>query len=115
MEINQLKELLIANYHAKEDMIQSYEITVSQLSFLKLRDIIISDLGKIDFEDLENQLYIAIIPGGILKKNSGVAVFNLNENLLKIAIYSREGIIQQNTSEDILNEIKKAIQKFTKK
>ena len=45
------------------------ELNVSNISFLKLRDVII-ELGRIYAEDAEKQVYIVRIYGGFFQKES---------------------------------------------
>lgn len=111
MVFNDLNMLLISDFNAKEQGIRNEFIKVNGLTLLKLRDILF-ELGYIYKEDLENNTYIAIIGGGTFKKNKSIAIFNLTEEGLKIAIYAKEGLIKQNTAEGVINEFRKRIEKY---
>lgn len=80
---------------------------------MKLRDILIG-IGKIYFEDLEKQVYVANIGGGIRNKNSVLTALCLEKEQLKISMYAREGIITQHSCEGVIDELKKLLQKYTR-
>lgn len=114
MNLQELNHILIANCDVKQSGIQNDTLTVGELSFLKLRDMIIADLGKIVLEDTERQVYIASIKGGFLHRNTAAAAFHLDQNLLQIAVYANEGLINQHTCEDVINEIKRKLKAYTR-
>lgn len=103
---------LLANT-VKVDMakVNNIELPVIGLSFMKLRDILIS-LGKIYYEDLDKQVYIVRIFGGVLKKNPAITAFQLENGVLQIAISANEGLINQHTSEGVAYEIKKSLERY---
>jgi len=88
-----------------------YELKVEGLSFLKLRDILI-DIGKIAFEDTENNIYIAEIKGGKFGKNPALVALELNETGLHIVMNSKEGVIDQKTNQDVIKRIENALEGF---
>jgi hypothetical protein len=81
------------------------------LSLVKLRDILIR-MGRIHSEDFDNSCYVAVIPGGIAKKNYAIIVLELQKDILRIAAYADEGIIYQHTCEGIIDEIEKNIRQY---
>lgn len=111
MNKEQLNEYLSKKCNVPIKLIKNSSVTIAALSLFKLRDIILSQLGTIQYEDVDNQIYIAAIRGGFLKKNTATVAFHLFENQLLLAVYAREGIINQHTSEDVFNEIQKVLQK----
>ena len=112
MNTVQLNELLSKKCDVPIQSVKNYSFNTNKLPFLKLRDIIISQLGTILYEDTCNQAYIAAIRGGFLNKNTAMVAFHLLENQLNIAAYAREGIINQHTSEDVIHEIQKVLQLY---
>lgn len=96
---------------AKEKKILNTTIRVNGLSFVKLRDILI-EIGKIHLEDIEANIYIAVIPGGFARMNYAVVAFQLLEDELIIAAYANEGIINQHTSEGVVDEFRKYIGQY---
>lgn len=84
-----------------------------EFPLLALRDILFC-LGQIRFEDLERQIYIADIKGGFLKMNTATVAVQVTTNAILFAASAAEGIIYQHTSEDAINEVKKAIIRYQK-
>ena len=78
---------------------------------MKLRDILIT-IGKVHLEDIPNNIYVAMIPGGFAKKNYAIAIFKLLEQELDLAVYAEEGIINQHTSKGVINEFTKCIEQY---
>lgn len=87
------------------------EFRIKKLNIYNLRDILIS-LGKIHYEDLENNIYIVSIYGGFFKKNRALVAFHLEEKRIMIAISANEGIIDQHTCREVYYEIRKKLEKF---
>lgn len=102
--VSNLADIDINRFHNEEWQ-------VNGLTILKLRDIIIS-LGQIYYEDLENNIYIASICGGFLKKNPATTAFKLESGRLTIAISANEGLIKQDTCEVVIHEIRKKMESF---
>lgn len=111
MSFQELNNMLCEAANITKDKIQNVELTVNGLSFLKLRDAIIR-IGRIHSEDIERQIYIASVGGGFLKKNTAVVVLHLNSKSLQISLYAKEGIINQHTCEDVIDEIKGSLQMY---
>ena len=88
MDYQILNKELINNFGAKEKEILNEFFEVEQLNLMKLRDILLG-LGKIYKEDLEQNIYIAIIDGGLCKKNKAVAGFCLTKEGLSVAVYAK--------------------------
>lgn len=109
----QINEKLINVCDAKEKKIMNKSFFISGLSMIKLRDILV-EIGKIHAEDIQNGTYVAVIPGGFAKKNYAVTVFELSETEIKIAAYADEGIINQHTSEGVINEFTKRIEQYVR-
>lgn len=113
MNFKELNEILKNEADVKESKIKNTTINVNGLKFLKLRDIIIG-IGKIYFEDLEKQVYVANIGGGISNKNPVLMALCLEKEQLQISMYAREGLINQHTCEGVINELKELLQKYIK-
>ena len=61
---------------------------------------------------MDNCTYVAIIPGGFLKKHYSVVVLELKNDVLRTAIFSKEGLIKQNTSQGVLDELEKRLGEY---
>ncbi len=112
-DYSKMNEILINDYSAKPDRIINEEIVTEGLSFRKIRDVLIC-IGTIHFEDLESQIYIASINAGIKKKNKACMVLEMVENVIYIAVYAKEGLIDQHTSEGAINEFSGKIKEYIK-
>ena len=112
-EYKNINEALMQICDAKENMIMNETYAVRNLDFRTLAFMLI-EIGKIEREDLANNTYVVTIPGGIAKKNYSVVAIELSQDVLKIAAYSNEGIINQHTSEGAINEIKRIITEYIK-
>ena len=108
-----LDELLINRVNAKEEKIIHNKYQVEGLAILKIRDILMIK-GKIYLEDLENSIYLARINGGWRKRNPAYLAIRLVNNELCLSVYAREGIINQHTSEGVINDFKNTIEKYIK-
>lgn len=111
MENKELNKLLLDNINIRNHEVENVEWSIKGLRFLKLRDILIV-IGKIAYEDLENQVYIAIINGGWFKRNRAYTAFHLSNDTLKIAITADEGLFNQHTCKGVLNELRKSLEKY---
>lgn len=111
MDFKELNDILKNEADVKESKIKNTAINVHELQFLKLRDILIG-IGKIYFEDLERQVYVANIGGGASKKNPVSMAICLGKEQLQISMYAKEGLINQHTCEGVINELKRLLQKY---
>lgn len=84
---------------------------VKGLSLIMVRDVLIK-IGKIEYEDLNRNMYFALVPGGFFKKNTAYIVVELKDDILNLAVFSNEGLINQHTSEDAINEIEEGIRGY---
>ena len=114
MRLSELNQLLAGTAIIQENKILNYTFSVKNLSFLKLRDILI-ELGKICYEDTEKQVYIVNINGGFFKKNPAMVALHLSKDMLSLAIHADEGIINQHTCEGVINELKNALKGYIKR
>ena len=108
-----LNEILLSKVVVNNHEVIDSEWEVEGLSFLKLRDILIVK-GKVLFEDLDQQVYVAAIRGGWLKLNTSYLAFHLCNEKLQIAAIADEGVFKQHTSEGALNELRKSLDKYIK-
>lgn len=108
-----LNEILLSKVVVNNHEVIDSEWEVEGLSFLKLRDILIVK-GKVLFEDLVQQVYVAAIRGGWLKLNTAYVAFHLCKERLKIAVIADEGVFNQHTREGVLNELKESLGKYIK-
>ena len=113
MDKLELNSLLANAVKVNPAKIQNIELSVRNLTIMKLRDILIG-LGKIYYEDLDKQVYIVRIFGGVLKKNPAITAFQLENDVLQIAISAQEGLINQHTSEGVAYEIRKSLERYIK-
>lgn len=113
MEFLELNQILMTTADVNADKIQNYSIPIEGLSFLKLRDTLMES-GKICVEDTEKQVYVASIKGGVSKRNTAVLAVSLTKYSLLVSIYSKEGLINQHTSEGVVNGLKRALKAYIK-
>lgn len=107
----ELNQILKNTAPVIEHKIINQNIKVMDLSVLKLRDIL-QRIGKIQKELLEDNVYVAIIPGGFFKKNYAVIAIKLCDNELLVSAYADEGLINQHTCEGAINELRRNIKQF---
>lgn len=106
-----ISELLVKQCDAKIEKIVNASFPVKGLSILELREALIM-VGRIHLEDLDEQIYIALIPGGIKKKNIAYVGLKLTNDVLYISAYSEEGLIKQNTSKGVIDEIANVLEEY---
>lgn len=114
MEDKELNQLLFEKSGIRNCEINNHSWLMNELQFIKLRDVLIAK-GKILYEDLNKQVYVATIKGGWFKLNSAVAALHLSDNMLQIAICADEGLFDQHTSEGVLHELEKSLEKYIRK
>lgn len=95
----------------KADKIKTYQFTTNNLTIIRIRDMLFK-IGHILIENLDKKLYIASIKSGFLKMNTAIVGFCLLKNDLHVAVFAEEGLIKQNTCEEVINEIKKELKGY---
>ena len=105
MDYEELIKIMDSIAVIEKEKITRKEYVVHNLSFMKLRDVLIN-CSHILYEDIERNIYIAEIKSGFFKKNAAITAFQLDHNKLKVLIYSKEGLVNQKTTEGVINEIK---------
>ncbi len=110
-EYRLVNNLLIDACDAKEQKIINKTYKVENLNMQKIADVLIKQ-GKVYREDLEKNTYVASIPGGIAKKHYAVVALELQDHILKIGAFAEEGIINQHTSEGVLDEFEESIKEY---
>lgn len=88
----------------KENKMVEKSVELKQITFVKLRDRLLG-LGKILEENFENSYYVASIPSGFANKNIAVVLILLEGYRLSLYSYSREGLIDQHTSDKAIERI----------
>ena len=106
-----INKFLCENTTAKMNHIENRMYSVTGLSMPKVRDLLFK-LGEIQKEDLKNNTYIAMIPGGLFKKNCAVVLLELKKDQLRVAAYAEEGLINQHTVKGVLNELEENIKQY---
>lgn len=112
-EYGKINEILKDTCKVKESKILNKTFKVENLTMRSLAWILL-EIGKVKQEDLENNIYIATIPGGIAKKNYAVVVIELTERALRLAAYADEGLINQHTSKGAVDELEKHLSQYIK-
>lgn len=84
------------------------KVPVQNYNILKVRDAILG-LGIILEEDLQNQFYLTTVKTGFLGTNEAVAIVLLNNNVVSVAAYAPEGLINQNIANKAVEKIKNRI------
>jgi hypothetical protein len=100
------KDLLLKTLKQYRDIqekdILFHDQKVNNINYLKLREINYS-LGELLEEDDDNQLYVTTVKSGFLNQNCSFVVTQLQQNIVSFAIYSKEGLIKQDASNEVLN------------
>lgn len=104
-----MEELLIRklkeNITVVEDNIEIKKYGAKGLTFLKLRDALIT-IGRIIEEDEEHKVYVAAIKAGLADMNTAYIAAGIEGDALELAVYAKEGLINQHTGD-------KAVEKLT--
>lgn len=102
------KELLfntLSKYkNVKYNNILFHEIEYSNISFYRLRETFYY-LGTVLEEDEDKSICVATIKSGFLNKNETIIVAQTHKSSISFALYSKEGIIKQESNEKTLNLI----------
>lgn len=93
-----LVSLLMEYGCPNSDSAKETVISGCTLSILQIRDRLYV-LGKIVYEDLDNQVYVATVRSGYGNMNNAVVAMQLQGDKLLVAGYAKEGIIKQNICE----------------
>ena len=93
-----LVSLLMEYGCPNSDSAKETVISGCTLSILQIRDRLYL-FGKILYEDLDNQVYVAAVRVGYGNMNSAVVAIQLQGEKLLVAGYAKEGIIKQNICE----------------
>ena len=104
-----LKSLLLEYGCPTLDIIHEQIISECVLSYLQLRDCLLR-MGKILYEDSDNQVYVASIRSGLWNANNAVFAIQLRGSKLMVAGYAKEGLVKQNLRENAFNKLKGAVQ-----
>lgn len=81
---------------------------VDDINILHVREALIR-VGKILEEDIEYKTHISTIPTGAMKAARALAVTVLDDHVLYIAAYAKEGLIKQNLAKHAIETIKQSI------
>lgn len=104
-----LKSLLLEYGCPTPDIIHESVISECMLSFPQLRDRLFC-MGKILYEDLNNQVYVATIRSGLWNMNNATFAMQLRGNKLMVAGYAKEGLAKQSLRENAFTKLKAAVQ-----
>jgi hypothetical protein len=113
-QYNKVNDVLINTTPVKNEKIVNRSFQVEGLTIERIRDILMQ-LGKIKREILQENIYVTVINGGVLKKNRAIVVLQLSGDEIYIAAYADEGIINQHTSEGVINEIGEHIKQYIRR
>lgn len=105
MDKKKLTEKLNKHIKTKENKIVFYSTKTKNIKFIKLKDSVYELNGNILEEDEANHIYVASIKGGTFNSNYAYVVMQLEDDELNIALYSQEGLINQHTSENVLEKL----------
>lgn len=83
-------------------------IDFNNKDFNNLRDSLLG-VGTILEEDFDDNIYVLNVPAGFAGKNAAIVVVMLEENVLKLLSYAKEGLINQHTADGAVNRIIKSI------
>ncbi len=79
-------------------------ITNSSVTFLQLRDFLISS-GEVFYEDGENNVYVASVRSGIFGMNRTIVAMQMLGTKINIAGYAKEGALKQGSWEKTYTQI----------
>ncbi len=114
MDYKKLNKILSDCTDVKVEKIKNATIEVNNFPFIRLRNIFIEN-GTIHQEDIQNNVYVAVVKGGLGNKNPAwVAAYCGSESVL-LAVYSREGLINQHTSDTVIKKIRSEVIKAAEK
>lgn len=65
--------------------------------------------GKILEENLKENYYLVSVGGGLLNLNPAICIVKLDEGMVHIIGYAKEGLIKQNTAKNAVNKIAKLL------
>jgi hypothetical protein len=103
-----LRELLLEHHgNVEVDNIQEYTIDECKLSFPQLRECLYL-LGRILYEDIENEVYVAYIRAGFGNFSGATVAMQLRGGELKAVGCAKEGVIKQRICETALQKLKSA-------
>ena len=108
---SKVNNLLCERAGVNEKKIENKSYKVKDLTCMTIRDVLYA-IGEITYENINENMYFALLSGGFLNKNTVYTAVELKHGVLNIALYADEGIIKQHTCEDALNEIEKNINKY---
>lgn len=107
------KELLMnklnEHFNTKENKIIFHSERLQNAKFSKLRDAVYDLDGNILEEDLDDNIYVASIKGGTFNANYAYVAMQLTDEEVSFAIYAMEGLINQHTSEKVLEKLLKVL------
>ena len=113
-EYENINRKLVDVCGANEKKIVNRYYRVELLSYNDLGNILLT-IGNIHITNEEEGVYVATINGGVMKKNYATVVIELQDEKIRIAVYADEGIINQHTSEGVINEFERYINKYIRK
>ena len=100
-----LKALLMEYNCPSLDLVHEGAIPECTLSFLQLRDALLVR-GKILYEDLDNQVYVAFLRAGFGNMSNVLMAIQLYGNNIIVAGYAKEGYVKQKIWEKTFTELK---------
>lgn len=92
----------------KQNLIKKKRTVINEITFENVRDRLIG-LGTILEENFDEFYYVLNVPSGFANKNAAVVLVLWENANLNIYAYSKEGIINQNTSAKAIEQVVKRI------
>lgn len=99
-----LINLLVEYGCSDKERVQEETITNSVVTFLQIRDYLISS-GEIFYEDNENNVYVASVRSGLFGMNRTVIALQTRGSKVNIAGYAKEGSIKQDSWQNTFAKI----------
>lgn len=112
-QYSEINNILCEKASVRKDKIINAAIYAPDYNLLKLRELLMTK-GKVYLELEDKKAYIATIKGGFLNLNHATVAVMLNGDYLLIASYAEEGLINQHTSEGVLNELRESVEQRRK-
>ena len=112
MDYNKLNSILSDCADVKLDKIKNETVKADNLPLIQLRNIFIEN-GVIHYEDLQNNIYVAVVKGGLGGRNPAWVAAYCGTDCVLLSVYAREGLINQHTSDSVIEKIRTEIIRIT--
>ncbi len=100
----ELKKRMCSYSKIKDEKVITDHILAKGMNQIQLRDYLM-EISTILEADEKEEIYITVINAGFGNKNPAIVGLMLKDNILYIAAYAKEGLINQRTAEKVVKKI----------